>query len=125
MALRVLVQEESDFIAQPKPNGYRSIHTKVFGISGRIVEVQIRTFQMHAEAELGIAAHWAYAESKSGGAKVNAKVVSLNYKLKSGEIVEILTSKTLRKPNPDWLGFVVTNIARREINKRLWPKTKI
>ncbi|MEK7112218.1 MAG: HD domain-containing protein, partial [Patescibacteria group bacterium] len=47
----------SDFIAQPKPNGYRSIHTKVFGPKGRIVEVQIRTFLMQKEAEFGIAAH--------------------------------------------------------------------
>ncbi len=196
----------SDFIAQPKPNGYRSIHTKVFGIEGKIVEVQIRTFQMHAEAEFGVAAHWSYAEAKTAGtddkileekgvfvgeklswvkqlvawqheiadskeflravkfdglgnrnfvfspkgdvfdlptnatpvdfaysvhtklgnymhgAKVNGKIVSLDYKLKSGEIVEILTSKTMREPNPDWLGFVVTNIARREINKQLRRK---
>src|SRR5258708_7193353 len=192
----------SDFIAQPKPNGYRSIHTKVFGIEGKIVEIQIRTFQMHAEAEFGLAAHWSYAETKESGvsgeelekgtfvgqklswvkqlvawqgqiadseeflravkfdglgnrnfvfspkgdvfdlptnatpidfaytvhtklgnyiqgAKVNGKVVSLNYRLKSGEIVEILTSKNARIPNRDWLSFVVTNTARREINKRL------
>lgn len=54
----------SDFIAQPKPNGYRSIHTKVFGPNSRIVEVQIRTHEMHDQAEHGLAAHWVYAQQK-------------------------------------------------------------
>jgi guanosine-3',5'-bis(diphosphate) 3'-pyrophosphohydrolase len=58
----------SDFIAQPKPNGYRSIHTKVFCPKEKYVEVQIRTRKMHEEAEYGIAAHWAYAQEKSKGA---------------------------------------------------------
>ncbi|PIV00664.1 hypothetical protein COS54_02510 [Candidatus Shapirobacteria bacterium CG03_land_8_20_14_0_80_39_12] len=57
-----------DFIAQPKPNGYRSIHTNVFSFNERILEVQIRTFEMHEEAERGIAAHWFYAYAKAGGA---------------------------------------------------------
>lgn len=191
----------SDYIAQPKPNGYRSIHTKVFGPRGRIVEVQIRTYEMHNEAELGLAAHWSYSEAKSSGvadeklekegasagnklswvrelvnwqkeiadseeflqavkfdalkhrnfvfspigdvydlpagatpvdfaymvhtklgnhiagAKVDGKIAPLDYKLKSGQVVEILTSKNPKKPNSDWLEFVITNLAKREIRK--------
>ncbi|MGB9706577.1 MAG: RelA/SpoT family protein [Microgenomates group bacterium] len=191
----------SDFIAVPKPNGYRSIHTKVFGPEGRIFEVQIRTYQMHEEAENGIAAHWYYGQRKTKGirdsqlekgifappekigwvrqlvawqkeivdskeflkalkfdalahrifvfspkgdvydlpagatpvdfayavhteignscqgAKVDGKLVPLNYKLKSGQIVEILQSKTKRGPSWDWLNFVVTRLARQEIEK--------
>lgn len=58
----------SDFIAQPKPNGYRSLHTKVFSLHERILEIQIRTYQMNEEAENGIVAHWNYAMVKSKGA---------------------------------------------------------
>lgn len=189
----------SDFIAQPKPNGYQSIHSKVFGPRGRIVEIQIRTFKMHEEAEHGVAAHWAYSEAKSKGmgdfilqkkgvvagnkmswvknlidwqkdivdtgdylkaikldvlrhrnfvfspqgdvydlptgatpidfafavhthlgryikaAKVNGKIVPLNYQLKSGDMVEIIKTKNPIKPNKDWLTFVTTLIAKREI----------
>ena len=53
-----------DYIAVPKPNGYRSIHTTIFTGSGGIAEVQIRTREMHAEADYGIAAHFAYKEGK-------------------------------------------------------------
>ncbi len=52
-----------DYVAVPKPNGYRSIHTTVFTGSGGIAEIQIRTEEMHAEAAYGIAAHFAYKES--------------------------------------------------------------
>ncbi len=58
----------SDFIANPKPNGYRSIHTKIFGPKGKIVEIQIRTHEMHEQAEMGLAAHWQYSAAKTAGA---------------------------------------------------------
>ncbi|MFH1193217.1 MAG: RelA/SpoT family protein [Candidatus Jorgensenbacteria bacterium] len=53
-----------DYIARPKPNGYASLHTAVFCLENRITEFQIRTKEMHEEAELGIAAHWAYQQVK-------------------------------------------------------------
>ncbi len=53
-----------DYISRPKSNGYRSLHTTVFCVDNRITEFQIRTKEMHEEAELGIAAHWAYQQER-------------------------------------------------------------
>ena len=161
-----------DFIAMPKFNGYRALHTTVIGPQGRPLEIQVRTNEMHATAEYGVAAHWIYkggrrdtarrrvdavgepadgrrertrttrrvhedvphrplrrggarlhaegpgqdaarparrrstsptpctptSATTRSGAKVNGRIVPLHYKLKNGDIVEILTSKQERGP---------------------------
>ncbi len=187
----------TDYIAKPKPNGYQSLHTKVVGPDGEIMEVQIRTWEMHRNAEYGIAAHWRYKEvgdepqrkpdaldqalawlrelmemnrdirdaseftrsvigdlfrdqvfvftpkgdvidlpkgstpidfayrihteigHRCVGAKVNGKLVPLDYQLQTGDVVEIITSKHPKGPSPDWLRFVKTSLARNRIKRYL------
>src|SRR5581483_8343715 len=174
-----------DYIAMPKPNGYQSLHTTVFCFDGQPLEVQVRTFEMHRVAEIGVAAHWHYKEGSATdpdfdskvamlrqildwqrevsakefvesvkidlfqdqifvftpkgavktlpakstpvdfayrihtdignrcvGAKVNNRMVSLDYQLRNGNIVEILTSKAAKGPSRDWLDIVRTPGAR-------------
>jgi len=67
-----------DYIALPKPNGYRSLHTTVFFVDNKITEIQIRTQEMHDEAETGIAAHWAYELSKSTKKYIEGKASFAN-----------------------------------------------
>jgi GTP pyrophosphokinase len=184
-----------DYIAMPKGNMYQSLHTAVVGTSGRFLEVQIRTHDMHRVAEHGIAAHWRYKEGSGQadpqfeaklawlrqlmtwqqelstaqefvetvkmdifqdqvfvftpkgevkdlparatpldfayrihtdvghrciGARVNRKLVSLDYELKNGDIVEIVTTKASHGPSRDWLTVVRTGHAREKI--RQWFK---
>lgn len=66
--------EFDDYIATPKGNFYRSIHTAVIGPQGRSVEVQIRTREMHEHAELGVAAHWQYKEGGPRNAQYERKI---------------------------------------------------
>lgn len=191
---RHIPKEFDDYIANPKENGYRSLHTAVIGPEGKVLEVQIRTHAMHEEAELGVCAHWRYkgTDVKAGsnqyeekiswlrqvlewheelgdiggladqlrvdiepdrvyiftpdghaidlpkgatpldfayrvhteighncrGAKINGRIVPLNYSLQTGEQVEIITSKH-GTPSRDWLnpnlGYITTSRARAKI----------
>jgi len=194
-----------DYVAMPKPNGYRSLHTTVIGPDEKTIEFQIRTKEMHDEDQYGVAAHWLYKEKEekkvSGkklaeelawvqqlrqwherfaenpeeagdilqamkveffqhrifavtphgdvvdlpaestpidfayhihsevgdscvGAKVNGSLVPLDHKLKSGDVVEIVTQKG-KKPSESWLRFVKTTIARDHIHIALRGKNKL
>jgi GTP pyrophosphokinase len=72
-----LPEEFDDYIATPKDNLYRSIHTAVTGPGGKSVEIQIRTREMHEQAELGVAAHWRYKEGGSRDAGYERKIERL------------------------------------------------
>ena len=74
-----------DYISTPKPNLYRSLHTTVIGQSGIPFEVQIRTKQMHEEAQYGIAAHWKYKTGEKSGANIDEKLRWISQLLESDE----------------------------------------
>jgi GTP pyrophosphokinase len=77
--------EFDDYIATPKDNLYRSIHTAVIGPGGEPVEIQIRTHEMHADSERGVAAHWRYKEGGRGNQAYERKINELRSLLAPGE----------------------------------------
>ncbi|MDD5847490.1 MAG: bifunctional (p)ppGpp synthetase/guanosine-3',5'-bis(diphosphate) 3'-pyrophosphohydrolase [Lachnospiraceae bacterium] len=191
-----------DYIAMPKPNNYRSLHTTLIGSTGQPFEIQIRTYEMHREAEYGIAAHWKYKETSNGqkvdtseeekltwlrqilewqqdmpdnkmfmdglksnldlfsddvycftpsgevktlragstpidfayavhtavgnkmiGARVNGKLVTLDYQIQNGDRVEIMTSQNSKGPSRDWLAIAKSPQTRNKINQ--WFKQEL
>ncbi len=180
-----------DYVSMPKPNMYQSLHSTVIGPEGIPFEIQIRTWEMHRVAEVGIAAHWQYKEGGYGeksyaeklswlrqmiewqkdardpdefmenlkidlftdevfvftpkgdvknlragsnpidfaysihsaignrmiGAKINGRIVTLDYELKNGDIIEIITSGASNGPSRDWLKIAKTSQARSKINQ--------
>jgi len=77
--------EFDDYIANPKDNGYQSLHTAVFGDSGRPVEVQVRTGAMDQDAELGVAAHWHYKEGGTFDRRLQQSINQLRQLLEGGD----------------------------------------
>ena len=100
---RHLPKEFDDYVANPKPNGYQSIHTVVMGPEGKTIEIQIRTKQMHEDSELGVAAHWKYKENGASTGTRSAYDEKINWLRKllvwqeemsdSGEMLEELRSQ--------------------------------
>ncbi len=78
-------QEFDDYIARPKGNHYQSLHTAVVGPGGKTLEVQVRSHEMHAHAELGVAAHWKYKEGGGGDAAFERKINWLRQLLENRE----------------------------------------
>lgn len=93
-----------DYIAMPKENGYRSLHTTVLGPQATPLEVQIKTVEMHYEAEFGVASHWRYKEGRTGDEKFDRQITSIRQQLEAQqeisvgavEFVESLKSDVLR-----------------------------
>lgn len=85
---RPVAQEFDDYIAAPKDNFYQSLHTGVIDENGKIVEVQIRTWEMHEHAEYGVAAHWRYKEGSAHDTKFQERLNYLRRLMEFGEEIE-------------------------------------
>jgi len=109
-----LIYRIKDYIAVPKPNGYKSLHTTVFGVDGIIFEIQIRTTDFHNEAERGVAAHWFYDDSKkaSGYKKRQASIVP---KDEINWVKELLNMQEDAKNNEEFMEGLKIDIFRDRI----------
>jgi GTP pyrophosphokinase len=146
-------KEFDDYIATPKQNGYQSIHTVIVGPKGKSVEIQIRTAQMHQDAELGVAAHWKYKEGSTGKSAGSEERLNWLRKIlqwqeemaESGNLVEELRSQVfddrvyvftpkgdvidlpLGSTPLDFAYYVHSNVGHRcngaKVNKRIVPFT--
>jgi len=87
--------EYDDYVAAPKANNYQSLHTAVLGPEGKTVEIQIRTYEMHAYAELGVAAHWRYKEGGKRDKELEEQLESLRDALNQTEAIDV----SLQKPS--------------------------
>jgi len=85
--------EFDDYIANPKDNGYQSLHTAVVSDSGQIVEVQIRTFEMHEKSEFGVASHWRYKEGVNLDQRMENSISSMRDMLEGSveEVSEVIS----------------------------------
>ena len=103
-----LPSEFDDYIARPKPNDYRSLHTAVIGPDGKPLEVQIRTHDMHQHSEYGVAAHWRYKES-GRSERANPKAVA-RFDDKIGWLRQILDWKKDVAGPGEWLEQFKTSL---------------
>ncbi|HEY3377381.1 MAG TPA: bifunctional (p)ppGpp synthetase/guanosine-3',5'-bis(diphosphate) 3'-pyrophosphohydrolase [Armatimonadota bacterium] len=96
----------TDYIAKPKPNLYQSLHTKVIGPHGQPLEVQIRTWDMHRTAEVGIAAHWHY---KEGGSR------DVDFESKLAWLRGLLDSQNEAKSEADWIESIKVDLFKDQV----------
>ncbi len=82
---RPIAGRVKDYIANPKPNGYQSLHTTIIADNNRPLEIQIRTFEMHKNSEYGVAAHWIYKEKRKSQNKFDQKMTWFRQVLENAE----------------------------------------
>ncbi len=101
-------KEFDDYVANPKDNGYQSLHTAVVADNGQVIEVQIRTFEMHEKSEFGVASHWRYKEG-----------VSLDTKMESS----ISAMRDMLDGSSEEVSDVISNISTELSNERVYVFT--